>query len=184
MSHTLRQMLLSATALLAAAAASAQSPLYIVGGEPMQSIRHIPQNDIESIDTLPADEQTIALYGPQASNGVIIVTLRYDTPARFEAEGTNSLTDYVASRVEWDDRMPAAKVSLRYTIDADGSLSVEEILQSTDKRLLRRIMRVLDAAPSWQPAMRGGCPVQSEGLLNLTLPKGRQLPPERGIILL
>lgn len=183
--HSLtRRMLLTAAALLAAATAMAQSPLYVVGGEIVQGIDHIPQSNIESIDALPADDDTIALYGQQASHGVIIVTLRYDTPARFAAEGFTSLTDYVASRIEWDDRMPTAKVSLRYTVDVDGSIVVEEVLQSTDKRLLRRIMRLLATAPSWQPAMRDGTPVRSEHLLNLTLPKGRRLAPELGIILL
>lgn len=179
-----RYTIASAAAILAATAAAAQTPLYVVGGEMMSSIDHIPQSNIESIDTLPADEETVALYGQQASHGVIVVTLRYDTPAKFEAEGFTSLADYAASHVEWDDRMPVAKVSLRYRVDAEGGISIEEILQSTDKRLLRRIMRAIETAPKWRPAMRAGEPVESEHLLNVTLPKGRRLAPERGIILL
>ncbi len=184
MYDTLRYLISSAAAIAAMNAAAAQSPLYVVGGETMSSIDHIPQSNIESIETLPADEETIALYGQQASGGVIVVTLRYDTAARFEAEGVTSLADYVTAHVEWDDRMPAAKVSLRYTVGIDGGIVVGEILQSTDKRLLRRIMRALETAPEWQPATRDGSPVESEHLLNITLPKGRRLAPERGIILL
>lgn len=184
MSDILRHIIASTAAIVVATAAYAQSPLYVVGGETMSSIDHIPQSNIESIDALPADEDTIALYGPQASHGVIVVTLRYDTAARFLSDDFASLTDYVASTVEWDDRMPTAKVSLRYTVDTDGRITVEEILQSTDKRLLRRIMRAIKTAPKWQPATRDGEPVRSEHLLNVTLPKGRQLPPERGMILL
>ena len=45
---------------------SAQTPLYIVGGKAVESIDHIPQSDIESIETLPADEETIARYGERA----------------------------------------------------------------------------------------------------------------------
>jgi len=37
---------------------SAQSPLYIVGGKAVESIDHIAQSDIDSIETLPADESS------------------------------------------------------------------------------------------------------------------------------
>ncbi len=152
---------------------SAQSPLYIVGGKAVESIDHIAQSDIDSIETLPADEETIARYGERASNGVIVVHLRYDTPARFEA-----------GSVDWDERMPAAKISLRYRVATDGSVVAGDILLSTDKRLLRRVLRAMERAPRWTPAMRDECAVESEHLLNLLLPEGGVLPPERGVILL
>ena len=88
--------ILFASAMMSLTVSSAQSPLYIVGGKAIESIDHIPQSDIESIETLPADEETIARYGERASNGVIVVHLRYDTPARFEAEGCDSFADYIA----------------------------------------------------------------------------------------
>ncbi|MDE6865117.1 MAG: TonB-dependent receptor plug domain-containing protein, partial [Alistipes sp.] len=63
--------------------ARAQQPLYIVNGVPTtDNIAQIPPEDIERIETLPADEESIARYGEQASNGVVLVTLRYDEPAR------------------------------------------------------------------------------------------------------
>ena len=68
--------------------AAAQDPIYVVNGQVVSDIRNIPPGDIESTEMLPADEQTIARYGTEASNGVILITLRYDTPARFpEADG-------------------------------------------------------------------------------------------------
>ena len=70
--------------------AAAQDPIYVVNGQVVSDIRNIPPGDIESTEMLPADEQTIARYGTEASNGVILITLRYDTPARFpEADGSN-----------------------------------------------------------------------------------------------
>lgn len=184
-SHTIIRLAVLTVALATCRGLSrAQGPLYVVGGEPMRSIGHIAQSDIESIESLPADEETIARYGEDAGNGVIIVTLRYDTPARFTAEGYSGFNDYISSNVDWDDRMPAAKISLRYTVLSDGSVTVEEILQSTDKRLLRRVTRAMAEAPAWQPAMRDGTPVESRHLLNIILPAGKQLPAERGIILL
>ena len=149
---------------------SAQSPLYIVGGKAVESIDHIAQSDIDSIETLPADEETIARYGERASNGVIVVHL--------------SFADYIAGSVDWDERMPAAKISLRYRVATDGSVVAGDILLSTDKRLLRRVLRAMERAPRWTPAMRDECAVESEHLLNLLLPEGGVLPPERGVILL
>ena len=61
--------------------AAAQDPIYVVNGQVVSDIRNIPPGDIESTEMLPADEQTIARYGTEASNGVILITLRYDTPA-------------------------------------------------------------------------------------------------------
>ena len=61
----------------------AYKPLYVVNGEVVESIEHIPHENIERIDNLPADEETIATWGLGASEGVILVTLRFDTEARF-----------------------------------------------------------------------------------------------------
>ena len=59
--------------------AAAQKPLYIVNGRETEEIASIPPEDIERVETLPADEETIARYGLRASNGVLLVTLRYDS---------------------------------------------------------------------------------------------------------
>lgn len=90
--------------------AAAQDPIYVVNGQVVSDIRNIPPGDIESTEMLPADEQAIARYGTKASNGVILITLRYDTPARFpEADG--SFNDYISEQTDWDDSLPAARVS-------------------------------------------------------------------------
>ena len=65
------------------ASAQTQNPLYIVNGVEMESVRHIPEENIEHIDHLEADEATVAKYGERANNGVIIITLRYDKEAEF-----------------------------------------------------------------------------------------------------
>ena len=122
--------------------AAAQDPIYVVNGQVVSDIRNIPPGDIESTEMLPADEQTIARYGTEASNGVILITLRYDTPARFpEADG--SFNDYISKQTDWDDSLPAARV---------------------------------EKAPRWQPAMRDGKPVESEGVLRVQLPEGKSIP--------
>jgi TonB-linked SusC/RagA family outer membrane protein len=49
------------------------SPLYVVDGFIVNSIRDIPPTDIESINVLK-DAAATAIYGAQASNGVVVIT--------------------------------------------------------------------------------------------------------------
>lgn len=155
----------------------AQQPLYIVNGAPREEIASIPPDDIETIDELPADEESIARYGERASNGVIIISLKYDTPARFEADSL-PFEAYVARRAAWADDEPAARVVVRYTIAADGTIVVDRVLESTESRLRRRVLKVLAAAPPWIPATKNGRPIESSGVLRLQLPEGKPMPGE------
>ena len=77
----MKRYFLFISALLAATLpVAAQQPLYIVNGVETEQIASIPPDDIENVEMLPADEETIARYGLRASNGVLLVTLRYDSP--------------------------------------------------------------------------------------------------------
>lgn len=51
------------------------SPLYIVDGFQVSSIRDIPPGDIKSIDVLK-DASSTAIYGSQGANGVILITTK------------------------------------------------------------------------------------------------------------
>jgi len=167
------------------AAAAAQEPLYVINGKVCGSdtLSTIAPGDLERIETLPADEETVARFGPEGGNGVILITLRYDTPARFPTADSLSFTEYVARRVEWKENDPTARVVVRYAVEADGSLSVIEELEATDKRLLRRVRKALEELPRWEPAVKNGTPVRSEGVLRLQLPAGRRMPRERYVVI-
>ena len=169
-----RYILLLSALFAATLSAVAQRPLYIVNGVETEEIESIPPDDIEQVESLPADEETIARYGAEASNGVILVTLRYDSPARFPSDST--FGSYIARRVEWDPDEVAARVVLRYRIAPDGTLSVVQELQSTDNRLKRRVLKAVSEAPRWEPAMKNGQAVESEGVLSIQLPEGKPLP--------
>lgn len=158
-----------------------REPLYLVNGEERTEIRSIPPDDIERLEMLPADEETVARYGPRASNGVMLVSLRYDTPARF-AEA-DSFSDYIADRVRWDETDPTARVVLRYTIAETGRAEVAQVLESTDNRLRRRVLKALAEAPAWTPATKDGAPIASQGILRVQLPKGRRMPRQAALII-
>ena len=161
--------------------AQAQTPLYIVNGVEMESVRGIPEENIEHIDHLPANEESVAKYGEKANNGVIIVTLRYDKEAEFS--GGKPLADYVGERVKWNESWGVARFVARYTILADGSFRLGEVLQSTDHQLRKRVLKVLQELPKWQAATKQGKAVESEYILSIQLPKGKEMPKEPYIVI-
>ena len=161
-------------------------PLYIVNGKRVtqSEAQDISPRDIISEKMLPADEQTIAKYGAEASNGVVVITLRYDTPARFEIGGQEQrYSASVAQQVKWGEFDPVARVIVAFKVGADGSVSLREVLESSDKRLQRRVEKVLASSPRWIPAKREGKGVDTDHVLRITLPEGRELPPEPVILI-
>ena len=159
----------------------AQKPLYIVNGVEMECVHHIPEENIEHIDHLPANEESVAKYGERANNGVIVITLRYDKEAEFS--GAKSLADYVSERVKWPENYNVARFVARYTIEANGSFSLGSILESTDAQFRKRVLKVLQHLPKWQPATKLGKAVDSEYILALQLPQGKSMPKEPYIII-
>jgi len=165
-------------------AAAAQRPLCIVNGKPYAGdpLREIAPADIESMEQLPADERTIALYGDRASDGVLLITLRYDTEARFTADSI-SFRNYIERRIAWGPDDPTARVVFRYRVLEDGSVELTDLLESTDGRLKRKVVKAVGEAPRWEPALKNGQPVVTEHVLRIQLPQGRPMPPERAVII-
>lgn len=180
----MRRLTLIVAMLLGAVSLYAQHPMYVVNGQVVDSIDDIPHEAIERIDVLPANEDTIAEWGSGAGEGVIIVRLRYDSEATFNHDGITSFTDYLASVVRWDESMSAERVSLRIVVDTLGRASIAEVLESTSRHFLKRVERAVNEAPLWQPAMRDGRAMESTHLVNLLLPKGKEIPDEHVVILL
>lgn len=175
--------LLTLLTLFCASILWAQQPLYVVNGKVVESIEGIPHDDIESIDVLPADEDTIAEWGLAASEGVIVVRLKFDTPASFSAEGINNFTTYLAKQIKWDESMPAERASLRLRITKEGTAEVVEVLDTTSRQFLKRVTKAIAAAPRWQPAMRDGKAIESLHLVNIQLPLGKELPKDPYVII-
>lgn len=162
-----------------------QHPIYIVNGVRMQEaqVKAIDPEDIVENKLLQVDEQTIAKYGQEASNGVMLITLRYDTPASFRVDGKEqSFSSFVADMVEWKYPNPAARVILSFKVNPDGTTSLNKVLESTDKRLLKRIEKAMAAAPKWSPALKDGKPISTQHVLRITLPKGATVQREKIVI--
>ena len=169
--------------LLCATPLMAQQPLYVVNGRVVETIEGIPQSDIESIETLPADEETIAKWGLGASEGVIVVRLIYDSPATFAAEGVNNFTAYLAKHIKWKESMPAERASLRLLIAEDGTASIVEVLDTTSRLFLKRVTKTIAPAPRWLRARRDGKAIESLQLVNIQLPIGKGLPRDPYVVI-
>ena len=177
--------LLVAAAVALPLSAQERRPVYIVNGERYEgdAFREIPPAEIERMEQLPADEQTIERYGSDASNGVILIMLKYDSKAVFTADSL-SFDRYVARRIKWDATDPVARVVYRFKVQCDGSVVLTDLLESTDGRLRRKVVKAVEEAPRWSPATKDGLPVETEHVLRVQLPEGRAMPPERAVILL
>ena len=127
LSRIILAMCLGVVTLSAAAQSRSRTPLYIVNGERMseEQVRKIAPEDIVDNQLLTIDEQTIAEYGVEASNGVVLITLRYDTPARFVVDGEElNYSAYIAERVKWGVMDGVARVIISFTLAEDGSVSI------------------------------------------------------------
>ena len=132
---------------------------------------------------LPADEQTIARYGTEASNGVILITLRYDRPASFPRRLRLSAATS-PGRCDWDDSLPAARVVLRYKITTDGRTVPTDELEATDRRLRRPRDRRRRGSTPLASGQKNGAPVESEGVLSIQLPEGRRVPRQAELVIM
>lgn len=174
------------TAIFAAEGALAQVftprlPIYIVNGERMseEQVRAIEPEDIVSNTMLPADEQTIEKYGPEASNGVIVISLRYDEAARFEVDGQQTnFSNYIAQQIKWGEMESVAQVIMRVSVNGEGVVSEKELLDSSDRRLLKRVRDAIENAPRWVPAKKDGKGIETQHLVKVIVPVGSQMPRE------
>ena len=161
-------------------------PIYIVNGGRMteEEVRAIDPEDIVSNELLPADEATIEKYGQDAANGVILIALRYDTESRFEVDGEEtSFSAYIARQIKWSEMDPIAQVVMKLEVGPDGVAREKEVLESSDKRLLRRIRAALSEAPRWVAASKDGEGITTQHILRITLPIGSKMPQTWAVII-
>ena len=117
------------------AATPRPQPLYIVNGKETTEIRSIPPEDIENVEMLPADEETIARYARQVrwdeSEPTARVVLRYkitpdgETVVQQELESTDNrlkrrVLKAVAEAPRWH---PAQKNGA--PVESEGVLSIQ-----------------------------------------------------------
>jgi len=114
------------------------SPLYIVDGLQVQTIKNINPSDIESLEVLK-DAASSAIYGTRAANGVIIIT----TKKGAEGKGTVTYEGFVSESKPW--RVPSMLNAQQYV-----QLTREKFANAGQSSFLdqRNFPKVGDALPT------------------------------------
>ena len=115
---------------------------------------------------------------------MVVITLRYDTPAAFVIDGREqSYSAYIARQVKWENNEPVARVVISFKVLEDGTVLIDRVREATDRRLLRRIQRAMEEGPKWRAAVKDGKGIESEHILRIMLPEGKPMPHERAILI-
>ena len=115
------------------------NPLYIVDGMFMDDIAHVASSDIESIEVLK-DPSSLAAFGVQGANGVIIVTTKRSS----ESKVTVSLDSYVGGQsVLHRDRVKLANAD-------EFAMLYNEMLQNQNPKNPSWVPEILGVGTDWQ----------------------------------
>jgi hypothetical protein len=137
----------------------------------------INPDDIQSIDVLKKDFQAFLVKtGRKSADGVVLITMKSqnsdgDIPIynaevmpKFQGGGLTEFRNWVQSRVVYPKEAVEGKISgkvtVRFIIERDGSLTNIEEIASPAKVLTDEVARVLGQSPKWSPGMQRGNPVR------------------------
>ncbi|MFI3293360.1 MAG: hypothetical protein SNG27_06940 [Rikenellaceae bacterium] len=154
-------------------------PLFIVNGLEVEKseFESLSPEILDSITVLKDVESTKA-YGSRGDYGVIVVTLKCDTPPIFSED--MKFRKYLYENIKWSDKEYLATARLKYRLKADGSMKLIEI-DSDNKRFKKRVLKAFEAAPKWlSPAMNMGEAIEIECMEYISLPISRY-PPKSNI---
>lgn len=118
---------------------SSSNPLYVVDGMFTSDIKFLNNNDIESIEILK-DPSSLAIFGVQGANGVIIITTK-----RADSETPKVTYDgYVGLQVVWNrDR-------LKLTNATEFTTLYNEMLTNQDPNAASWVPDMLGVGTDWQ----------------------------------
>ena len=121
-------------------------PLYVVDGVPVDNIKFLSPNDIESMEVLK-DAASAAIYGAQAGNGVVLITTRkakkgvrrisYDFQLSSQSLGR---TPDILNAQEYVNYMTEGNLIPRETIDRywDGKTNTDWIEETFESSMMQR----------------------------------------------
>lgn len=158
-------------------------PLVVIDGVPDKEgkIRKIDPGSVESTSFLKKEAAT-QIYGPDAKNGVILITTKGggkeraktqspqkedDTPYAtaetmpvFQGGDLNAFRQWVAEKLIYPEEAVKnglqGKVIVNFVVEKDGSLGRFRMLRSPDKALTEEIYRILKLSPKWTPGKQDG----------------------------
>lgn len=118
---------------------ASSNPLYVVDGMLMSDIKFLSNSDIASMEILK-DPSSLAIFGVQGANGVIIITTK-----RAEGEKTSvSYDGYFGAQTVWKrDRVSLTNAS-------EFTMLYNEMLQNQDPNAASWVPEMLGTGTDWQ----------------------------------
>ncbi|AEA43110.1 energy transducer TonB [Fluviicola taffensis] len=114
------------------------------------------------------DKPIIAIKGTPKTGGTIEIPVDdtpvdvVDEPAKFPG-GMDALRQFIADNIDINSIDGSAKVSLKFVVDTDGSISSVVVTKTTDdcKTCEKAAIKVVKAMPKWTPGKVNGREVRS-----------------------
>jgi periplasmic protein TonB len=115
------------------------------------------------------DKPIIAVKGPVKKDGPIEVIKPISEPATYVDEpaqfpgGMEALHQFIADNIDINSIDGTAKISLKFVVDTDGSISSVIVTKTTDdcKSCEKAAIKVVKAMPKWTPGKLNGKEVKS-----------------------
>ena len=113
----------------------------------------------------PAEEtETLETKAPDtAEKGDAIPFKDVEVKPTFNGGDANEFTKWVNSHLTYPEAAKQAgiqgRVTIKFTVDTDGSVTDVLLLRGVDKALDEAALRVVSNSPRWEPGMQNGKPV-------------------------
>lgn len=118
---------------------ASSNPLYVVDGMLMSDIKFLSNSDIASMEILK-DPSSLAIFGVQGANGVIIITTK-----RAEGDKTSVTYDgYFGAQTVWK------RDQVKLTNATDFTMLYNEMLQNQDPNAASWVPDMLGTGTDWQ----------------------------------
>ena len=178
-----------------------KKPLFIVDGVRMdeKKAKALSPSEISSISVLK-DKAAIDLYGQDAKDGVVVITLKKNVNGEasdvFDVVevmpqfpgGAPKLFEYLSQNIRYPkEAMEADKqgrVIITFVVGKDGSISDARVVKSVDPLLDAEGLRVISTMPNWTPGTQGGKAVRVKYTVPITFRldgKAKETPKAEGI---
>jgi hypothetical protein len=123
----------------------------------------------------------LSLFSPIISiaqiNGEDEVYLEGDlTEAKFNGGGLDKFYDFINKEFDFSKATKAGKMITAFTVDTNGEIKNIKVVQFVDVETATELIRVLKKAPKWEPAKKGGKPINIEIRLPLDFSLSNKIP--------
>lgn len=129
---------------------------------------------IEPKDDIPFDADVLgSLLGSGAPIEENVDEAIMVSQAAVPASGYDAFYKYIFEGLRVPDHVVSrnkdGKVYVSFVVDTDGSLSNIEIVKGFDQQLEKQIIKLLEEAPAWEPAIQQGRKVRTRMQLPITI---------------